>query len=305
MRIALAYLTVVLLWSTTPLAIKWSGEGPGFLFGATARMVIGAICMLFVLLISRRPLAWHRKARLTYLAVGLQIYGAMTAVYWGAQFIPSGWISVVFGLTPLITAVFAAIMLNDQALSFGKLTSYLLGMAGLAVMFGSAIQLSRNAALGIAAIFLASSIQALCSVLIKWISARVSAVDQVAGGLLVAVPAYLLTWWLSGGHWPQYLTIKSLASIIYLGTIATTIGFMLYFYLLTHLAATRVALITLIAPVLALLIGKTINHEPITSKIVMGSAMILSALFLHEYVDRILDFRARISRRRAVTGARK
>ncbi len=41
MRIRLTYLTVVLLWTTTPLAIKWSGEGPGFLFGVTARMTIG------------------------------------------------------------------------------------------------------------------------------------------------------------------------------------------------------------------------------------------------------------------------
>jgi hypothetical protein len=38
MRIAIAYITVVLLWATTPLAIKWSGEGPGFLFGVTGRM---------------------------------------------------------------------------------------------------------------------------------------------------------------------------------------------------------------------------------------------------------------------------
>ncbi|HLF97561.1 MAG TPA: EamA family transporter, partial [Methylococcaceae bacterium] len=45
MRVPLAYIGVILLWATTPLAIKWSGEGPGFLFGVTGRMAIGAACV--------------------------------------------------------------------------------------------------------------------------------------------------------------------------------------------------------------------------------------------------------------------
>jgi drug/metabolite transporter (DMT)-like permease len=49
MRVLLAYLTLVLMWSTMPLAIKWSGEGPGFLFGVTARMLIGMICVLLLI----------------------------------------------------------------------------------------------------------------------------------------------------------------------------------------------------------------------------------------------------------------
>lgn len=51
MRVLAAYISVVLLWSTTPLAIKWSGEGPGYLFGATGRMTIGALCVGLALLL--------------------------------------------------------------------------------------------------------------------------------------------------------------------------------------------------------------------------------------------------------------
>jgi hypothetical protein len=49
MRIGFAYLSVVLLWATTPLAIKWSIADIGFLFGVTSRMVIGMLCVLLVL----------------------------------------------------------------------------------------------------------------------------------------------------------------------------------------------------------------------------------------------------------------
>lgn len=291
MRIYLAYLTVILLWSTTPLAIKWSGEGPGFLFGVTARMLIGALCVIVALAATRQRLAWHGKARQTYLAVALQIYGAMTAVYWGAQFIPSGWISVIFGLTPLMTALIAVFGLGDHKLSLGKLFSYAMGVGGLAIMFGSALQFGRDAVLGIAAVIIAAFLQSFSAVWIKYIDARLPALNQVAGGLMIALPAFLLTWGIADGRWPVRLSTASLASIIYLGMIATTIGFALYYYLLTHLAATKVALITLISPVLALILGKTINHEPLTYNVLTGSLLILTALFLHEYLDRLIRFK--------------
>ena len=287
MRIPLTFISVVLLWATTPLAIKWSGEGPGFLFGVTARMTIGAVCVFIVMVLMRQRLVWHRKAFQTYLAVALQIYGSMLAVYWAAQFIPSGWISVIFGLTPLMTALLAALFLGERSLTLGKLLAYGLGVGGLAIMFGSALQLGYEAVLGISGVLVSSFLQSLSSVWIKRIAAKLPALSQVAGGLLLALPAYLLTWGIADGHWPAALTPISLAAIIYLGVIATTIGFALYYYLLTHLPATRVALITLVSPLLALMLGHIINHEPLTLKIVTGTLFILSALIIHEFFDRL------------------
>jgi len=69
--IIIAFVIVILIWSTTPIAIKWSGEGPGFLFGVTARMVIGVTLMLLLAYIKRTPVPWHRQAVYTYLAAGL------------------------------------------------------------------------------------------------------------------------------------------------------------------------------------------------------------------------------------------
>ncbi len=294
MRIPLTYLTVVLLWTTTPLAIKWSGEGPGFLFGVTARMSIGTACLLLALLFTRQPLAWHPKALLTYLAVALQIYGCMLPVYWAAQFIPSGWISVMFGLTPLITALLAAIFLGERSLTLGKLLSYSLGIGGLVVMFGSALQLGHSAVLGIGAVLFSAGLQAVCSVLIKCVGAKIPARDQVTGGLLIALPAYLVTWGLIDGQWPTLWTPTSLAAIIYLGVIATTIGFIFYFYLLTHLSATRVALISLITPLLGLLLGHVINHEMLSLKVVTGSGLIVLALIMHEFFERLPTFKFKL-----------
>lgn len=109
MSVPAAYLGVVLIWSTTPLAIKWSSEGTGFLFGVASRMLLGMlICLALIVLLNRR-MRWCHGARLTYLVAGIGLWGAMTSVYWSAQFIPSGLISVLFGLNPVVTGLMAAI----------------------------------------------------------------------------------------------------------------------------------------------------------------------------------------------------
>ena len=171
---------------------------------------------------------WTTKALQTYLAVALQIYGAMLSVYWAAQFIPSGWLSVIFGLTPMMTAIMAAIWLDEQSLGPVKLISYGTGFIGLLVMFGSAIEIGREAVLGIGAVVISAFLQSASSVLIKRIDAKLPAVFQVTGGLLLAVPVYLGTWLWLDGAWPASLPLPSLVSIAYLGIIATTVGFALY-----------------------------------------------------------------------------
>ncbi|TAK62243.1 DMT family transporter [Methylobacter sp.] len=289
MRISLAYISIILLWATTPLAIKWSGEGPGFLFGATSRMVVGLICILLMMGLSKQRMLWHRKALQTYLAVTLQIYGSMLTVYWAAQFIPSGWISVIYGLLPLMTALLAAIWLGERSLTPGKLLSYALGIGGLWVMFGSALQLGHDAVLGITGVLVSSFFQAASSVWVKRIDANIPALSQVTGGLLLSVPVYLITWAVFDGYWPAEISPISLASIIYLGAIATTFGFVLYYYLLIHHSATKVALVTLVSPVMALLLGHAVNHEPLTMKVATGTLLILGALLVHEFFDRLIS----------------
>ncbi|MDO9169528.1 MAG: DMT family transporter [Methylobacter sp.] len=287
MRIYLAYISIILLWATTPLAIKWSGEGPGFLFAVTSRMAIGTVCILLMLGLSKQRLPWQRKALKTYLAVAVQIYGSMLTVYWAAQFIPSGWISVLFGLLPLMMALLAAIWLGERCLTIGNLLAYVLGISGLWTLFGSALQMGHTAVLGIIGILVSTFLQAVSSVWVKRIDAGIPALSQVTGGLLLSLPLYLMTWAVFDGYWPTEISPVNLAAIIYLGAIATTFGFVLYYYLLLKQSASKVALVTLVSPVMALLLGHAVNHEPLTIKVVTGALLILGALLVHALFERL------------------
>jgi len=88
---------------------------------------------------------------------------------------------VIFGLTPLMTALLAAIFLGERSLTLGKLLAYGLGVSGLAIMFGSALQLGYDAVLGIKwrAGFRIFAIGQFG--LDKRIAAKLPALSQVAG----------------------------------------------------------------------------------------------------------------------------
>jgi drug/metabolite transporter (DMT)-like permease len=286
-RIFLAYLGVVIIWSTTPLAIKWSSVDVSYVFGVTSRMCIGAVCLFLLMLIARQPLRLHAAALRTYLAVALQLYLSMLITYWGARFIPSGWLSVIFGLTPFMTAILAAIFIKERSLSFAKLLSYFMGIGGLLVMFNSALELNFQAVQGMIAILIATFLYAVSSVWVKQIDAKLPALTQISGGMLFALPCYLVTWYLlDHGDLPEILSLKTQLAILYLGVIATPIGFALYYYVLIYLPATTVALITLITPVFSLILGHSVNQESLALKVAIGTGLILLALAIHTWPHR-------------------
>jgi drug/metabolite transporter (DMT)-like permease len=286
MRLLLAYLGVVLIWATTPLAIKWSSVGVSFIFGVTARMSIGLGCLIVLMILTRTRLRLDIQALKTYVAVSGQLYACMLLTYWGAQFIPSGWLSVIYGLSPFMTAFIAAAYLNEQSLGLGKILSYLLGVAGLGVMFSSAIDMNLSAVQGMLALLAATALHALSAVWVKRIQADLPAMAQTTGGLLLSLPLYLLTWFaLDNGQCPEWPPEITQWSILYLGLIATPIGFALYYYVLAKMEATQVAMINLLTPVLSLLIGYFINSEPLSLKVAIGAGLILLALALHGWTD--------------------
>jgi len=278
-----AYICVILIWSTTPLAIQWSGDGVGFLFGITSRMILGVMVGLMVAGLFSIRLPWHIEARRTYLAAGLGLFFAMISVYWSSQFIPSGWISVLFGLAPIVTGLIATYWLTEQALDAARITGMLFGLAGLAIMLLGSQQLGPQAVFGIAGMVFSVTAYSISAVAIKRIGADIPALATTIGGLMVTVPLLVGVYLLTGEPLPTIVPQRAMLSIIYLGLVGSVLGFALYYHVLRHVEATRVALITLITPVLALMLGHTLNGEVLQTETVIGTAAILSGLLLFEY----------------------
>ena len=291
MSIKLAYLGTVVIWSTTPLVIQWSSEPYPF-FSVMARMIIGIItCYLFIL-IYRKKITFNRQSLPVISVAGASTYLAMTLVYLSATMIPSGWISVIYGMSPIITGIVARYILNEDNLSPTKITGMTLGMAGLALVFASGLSFDQQAIWGILLCTLAMIVTSSNTVILKKfnMNSQLSSMQTNIGGLILSLPFFVLSWWffefdLNNNNIIEDLnniSIRAYLSMIYLGIIATTLGFTLYYYLLNNIDATRVSMIALITPMTALFLGSWLNNEPIVWTVWLGATFIFSGLLLFE-----------------------
>ena len=159
----------------------------------------------------------------------------------------------------------------------------LLGLAGLAVMLLGSQRLGPHAVWGIAGMVFSVAAYSASAVAVKRIGADVPALATTVGGLMVAVPLLVLLYVFTGEPLPAAVPTRAMLSIVYLGLVGSLLGFALYYYVLRHVETTRVALITLVTPVLALLLGRLFNGEALQPETVLGTTAIISGLLLFEY----------------------
>ncbi len=290
MSVAVSFFAVILVWATTPLAIKWSAQGFGFSFGVLLRMSIALLLCFALVKIFKVSMPWHQSARRTYVGAGLAIYCMMTLSYWGSQYIPSGLISVIFGLTPIVTGILAALWLKENSLTPVKLIGLSVGFSGLYFIFGTADELGHSAFYGIAAMLLAVVFHSFSIVWLKSLKSTLPSLSITTGGLVYALPLYLVTWIISDGSFPNEFPMTAIVSSIYLGVIGSVLGFVLFVYVVKHLEASKVALITLVTPVFALLLGAVLNDETISSSTYIGAAIITAGLIVYLYGSVFLKY---------------
>ena len=104
--------------------------------------------------------------------------------------------------------------------------------------------------------------------------------------MLFAAPFFLGAWLLFGEGFKVDIPLHAGLSILYLAIVGSVFGFMMYFYVIKHMDATRVALITLVTPVLALVLGSALNGEAITQEVIYGTGLILSGLVSFQFADK-------------------
>lgn len=293
-----AYLAVVVLWSTTPLAINWSLPLGGYAFSLLARIVVGLACALLLLYASGGRLPLRRAVWPAYLIGGGSLFVTFYCVYWGAQYIYSGLIALVFGLSPLVTGMVAAVWLGERAFSPIKLAGMLLSIAGLAIVFAGGGNLGSPQALtGLAVVLLAVGVNAFGLVGMKRLGGAASPLAATAGTLLVSLPLCVLSWFLSGGALPEHYALRPSLAVVYLGLFSSVVGFALYYFLMKHLPAVSLAMITVVTPLVALVLGSLLNDEALSVRTWAGAALVCAGLYLNIIVP------ARQARRQAMRAA--
>ena len=281
MAVLLAYISVVLIWATTPLTIQWSSDSLSFIAAVLLRMSIALFIGLAINLFLRRKLFAQAGALQLYAAGAIGIFPNMPVVYWSAQYIPSGLVAVVFAMSPFVIGLMTLVLLKHNPFTAKRVFALVLALSGLVVIFYHQIHLGLHAAYGVAGILLSCFLFGFSSVLVKKIDVKVDAFNQALGTLLFALPGLLLMWWIMDGHVPATISNKSLFAVSYLSIFGSLIGAALFFYVLANMSPTSVSLITFMTPVLALILGAIVAGESLSVQLWIGASLVVIALLLY------------------------
>lgn len=282
MYVPAAYCTILIIWATTPLTINWSNETLTPEAAITLRMVLAAALGWCLTRLLGIPIHWHRTARRTYGFSLIGMFGAMTLTYFGAPHIPSGLISIIYALAPVMSNLLAYRLLGHGDFNRWGWLSFCISFLGLGVICMDNWVLEDDGWIGIVLLLVATFLYSLSGLLVQREAWQTHPLEITVGTLMVSVPCFVALWWLSDGGLPLLdWSSRSPWSVLYLAVFGSLIGFVAYYFLVKTKGATAVNMVTLATPMLALFLGDWLNGEELTWRLLTGSGLIISGLAVY------------------------
>jgi len=290
MQVSVAYIAVLLIWSTTPLGIVWSSESINPTMAVLLRMLIAVVLGGMIIFIRNIELPWHKEALRLYSYSALGIFGGMSFSYLAASYLPSGVLSLVFGLAPVMSAILARRILAEPKITTLRKLSMLLSFMGLALVCADNFSLNGDSIYGLMYVLIAVFLFSLSGVLVKSVSLAIHPMATTVGALSLALPLFIINWlFLDGSLDTSQWQLRSIWATVYLGVFGSLIGFFAYFFVLQRLTASTVALITLVTPIIALTLGAVLNDEVINSKLIFGALLVISGIAIYHWGESLVS----------------
>lgn len=280
MPVSLAYVLVVFIWSTTPLAIYYSSADFGFLLSVLLRMSLGAAIVAGLLYCRKQRLLAKRRDWLVAVLASVGVFPAMPLVYWATQYVPTGLVSLMFSSSPFFVGGLSKLLLGESV-GLRKIIGVVIAFVGMIIIFVDQMQFGLESIYGILAMIGSTFFFSISAVLLKKYNAHSEALQQAGGSMLLALPGLLVTWLLLDGSLPDQVTLQPTMALLYLALIGSVVGFSTYFYLLKNLTVSSVSLISMVSPVLAIVWGFLFKGEVINLMFVLGAVILLLGLAVY------------------------
>ncbi|MGH2781497.1 MAG: DMT family transporter [Thermoleophilaceae bacterium] len=281
------YALLVLIWSSTWVAIKIGLEDCPPLLGAGIRFVVAGVVLLAFAGVQRRPL--RTDAWLAAVLALMPFALAYGLVYWGEQYIPSGLAAVLFGVLPLYTAFLGAALLPDQPLRARLVAGVLVAIGGLALAFAESTDSGHPelAIAGAAALAVAPVGASVGNISIKLRAGGLDAVvlngwAMLVGGVLLLVASAIGESW-GDAAW----SADAIGSIAYLALIGSAVPFVVLTVLLRHMSAQAMSFLAMLLPFGALVFGAALYSEEITARALAGAALVAIGLLIAQATRRV------------------
>jgi drug/metabolite transporter (DMT)-like permease len=277
-RLRGAFLLLTLIWGTTWAAIRVGLVGIPPLTGVALRFAIAGSLLLALVPRFGVRFRWSREELGLWAVNGLLSFTASyTIVYWAEQHIPSGLTAVLFATYPLMVAAIANFVLPGERLTWNTAGGVLLGFAGVAVIFSDDLRLlgGENAREVALVMLLSPLVSAVATVAVKRWGTGIHPLSLTAVPMLLTAAIVGALAFAFEREAPVVFDLRSVGALLYLAVLGSAVTFTTYYWMLSHVPATRVSLIAYTIPIVAVGVGALLFQEPVRPRVVLGGALVL------------------------------
>ncbi|MCL4401394.1 MAG: DMT family transporter [Acidobacteria bacterium] len=193
--------------------------------------------------------------------------------------------ALIAGMVPIFVLVIAAIA-KVERITARKMVGMGIALAGVAILklFPGGAEDGHGPTLaGDLLIALSGLAFALFAVFGKRVTERHTTITvntfAYVGGAVAMAP---MTLWQASRFSFGHVSWTGWASLLYMAIFPSVVCYLIFYYALTHIAASRVSAFSYLQPVLATMLAVVLLHERITVPLMAGGAVIFSGVYLTE-----------------------
>jgi drug/metabolite transporter (DMT)-like permease len=279
-----AFAIVCIVWGTTYLAIRVAVETiPPFLLTAI-RFTIAGIVMLAIARARGERGRLDRSTLMHLALIGfLMVTVGNLAVVWAEQWVPSGMAALLVATAPFWMALLETFRKGGERISPRGGVGMLIGFAGVAMLVlphGGDRALGMHVMIGALVIQIGSLAWQYGSIRGKYSIRHVplmtsAALQMLFGGLMCGVIGFAL-----GEASRFHVTPRTLGALAYLTVLGSIVAYSAYVYALAHMRTTHSSLYAYVNPIVAVILGWLILHEPLSVTSVAAMCVILAGVAL-------------------------
>jgi drug/metabolite transporter (DMT)-like permease len=292
----LIFLALGFMWGSSYLFIKIAVNDFGTFTLVALRLAIGSALLWTVLRLAGQRLPRERRIYGHLLVMAfVNIAIPFLLITWAERNVESALAAVLTSLVPLFVVVLAPLFIHDEPLRVNGIIGLVVGFVGVVVLTSRELSGTGSDLVSVIALVGSSVSYAAGAVYsrrnVRGVAPMVPAVLQVTFAAVITGLVALLF----EQPWTARPDLSAIVAILWLGVLGSGFAYLAFFRLLSDWGATRTSLVAYQLPIVGILLGFLVLHEPIDTRMLAGTALIIGgvALVNSRYGRQLIFERAR------------
>lgn len=248
------------------------------------RFILSSVVLLILARFQNHAIPVEKKDYIRIFWLGVLIIPLNQTLYlWGQSLTAAGHGSVLFATTPIWVFVAAIFILNEKIV-WRRVVGIIVALIGVAIIVTSgAVQVGSEYLFGDLIIFFSVLAWAMYTILGKPLAEKYGALRMTAYALASGTAVYFPFGLVRAIQYDySQSTLGAWMSVVYFAIGTSVIAYVIWYYVLKHMPASRMAVFSNIQPVIATTVAYFTIGEQLSLSFFVGAAIVLTGVLITE-----------------------